>query len=129
MPCRPVSSRPMDTRWRVPDRRYSRGWRWTPAGRRAYRKWIALIAGWCFLVILAGFDQSLGPIVLLATLGLPGYAVYRHRVNARELQAATQPMELPQPAMTGSWTFNPAPGWPLPPPSFTYQPGWKPDPS
>lgn len=71
----------MDTRWRVPDRRYKSGWRWTPAGRRAVRKWIFLVIVW-FVVVL-GFQSGIADLCYTAFVAL--YLVHRVRKNRREL--------------------------------------------
>jgi len=113
----------MDIRWRAPDRRYSRGWRWTPAGRRARNKWIALVAGWFLLVMISGFFYDGGLIDLAATAGVVAYGLYRHGVNRHQLEE-TRAAEAPAPRHSAprnpdtppwtGWTFNPAPGWPCP---------------
>jgi hypothetical protein len=88
----------MDTRFRVPDQRYNRGWRWTPAGRRAYRKWTALVVFGLILVVLSCDAFSFW--IVAAALG--GYAWHRKRVNERELLAAQQPEVTPFPVPTGT---------------------------
>ena len=74
----------MDERWRVPDRWYGKGYRWTARGIRARRKWILLISTW--FVISALHPVLVGPLVLI----LIGYAFYRHQVNRKELQQPSQ---------------------------------------
>jgi HNH endonuclease len=101
----------MDTRWRVPDARYKTGYRWTPRGLRARRKWILLVVLWLLSWLL---HPVLIPLV--ATLALGWYGVHRQTVNKRELRGpeppAANPVYLQSPPAQG-W---PAQGWPSVPP-------------
>jgi HNH endonuclease len=69
----------VDERWRVPDRRYKRGYRWTPRGRAAWRKWTALVA----IGLLVGLGSAALATVYFAVLLC--YCVYRMSANYREL--------------------------------------------
>jgi hypothetical protein len=88
--------------------------------------------------MISGFFYDGGLIDLAATAGLVAYGFYRHGVNRHQLEEQTRAVEAPAgpelprhadaPAWTG-WTFNPPPGWPVPPVGWTPAPGWQPDPS
>jgi HNH endonuclease len=75
------------TKYRVPDARYRSGYRLTPAGRRARRKWKLLAAAWVLLLLLSAAAHDM-LLPLLATIGLAVYAAHRSRVNHRELAPA-----------------------------------------
>lgn len=66
-------------RWAVRDRRYKRGYRWTPEAYRAFYKWTAIFTGWCSVVI---FNPS-GLADLLVSALIAWYATWRIRMNWR----------------------------------------------
>lgn len=118
-------------RWRVPDRRYRSGYRWTPEGQRAIWKWTLLSAAWLLLVLSAAVTNS-GLIPLAATVALVWYAVHRIRANhrisirignvppPRQVWAEPPPVQADRPVLR----FNAPPGWPPPPLGWNPPPGW-----
>jgi hypothetical protein len=94
----------MDERWRVPDARYKTGYRWTPRGRQAKRKWTLLVVLWLLSWLL---HPVLIPLV--ATLALGWYGVHRQTVNKRELRGPEPNPVYFQPPPAQGW---PAQGWP-----------------
>jgi hypothetical protein len=123
-------------KWVVPDRRYKRGYRWTPEFHRARWKWTLLIITWLVIVVAASSaHNSLLP--LAATIGFIWYAIHRFRVNHRQSLTASAARAVPP--QSGRSRFNPSPDGPLPPlewmppasgksaPSWPYQPSdWQP---
>jgi HNH endonuclease len=116
-------------RYRVPDARYKSGYRLTPEGIRARRKWKLLILAWIVLVFIGAFIPHAGVLPLLGTVGLIGYGVYRYRVNHTSLPPSTTPPTLPTAPLPASYRFNAPPGWPPPPAGWTPAPDWQPDPA
>src|SRR5215470_6491051 len=106
----------MTNRWRVPDRRYRSGYRWTPEARTAIRKWSLIGVVYVILWALLAVSQDL-PLILLATIVIAVYAFRRISVNVKISNQARQPPHMFQPT---TLTFNPPPGWPQAPP------GWSP---
>jgi HNH endonuclease len=108
------------------DRRYKNPYQWTAYAYRVFFKWGFLFAVWIVLIFVS--DGYAG---LPATIALIWYAIHRYRVNhPRPVTAppAYAPVvsQYTPPALQ---KFNPAPGWPVPPPGWTPLPNWQPDPS
>lgn len=62
--------------WITPDRRYKRGFRWTPHAYRTFFRWAGVIVLWLFLSsVFAAFRVPL--IAYIPTVGLIWYS-YRH---------------------------------------------------
>jgi hypothetical protein len=108
-------------KWVVPDRRYKRGYRWTPEGNRARLKWTLLIIAWLVIVMAASSAHN-GLLPLAATVGLIGYAVHRFRVNHR--QSLTAPAESAVRSQSGRSGFNLSPGGQMPPANGKPAPSW-----
>ena len=117
---------PNGNRWRVPDRRFRSGYRWTPEGRRALMKWQAIGIGYVILAALFLVTRTV-PALVVVTVILIAYAGRRISVNR---QPAVQLGSSPPPAMPPiGLKWNPAPGWPVPPPDWFPPPGWQPQPA
>ena len=116
--------------WRVPDRRYRRGYRPTPHGRRMTMLWSALAIGW-FIVVST--KPVLGAWMIF---GFFVYAVSRIAIRLRERFSSSAPPSagqaifIPGPnSLEHPMRFNSAPGWPEPPYGWKPTLDWRPDPS
>jgi 5-methylcytosine-specific restriction endonuclease McrA len=72
----------------VRDRRYNKGYRWTPAGVRAWWKWIGLTVLWFVVAVVTAKTVFLP---FLATGGFGWYIFHRARINYREAHPVEQP--------------------------------------
>jgi hypothetical protein len=106
------------------DRRYNNPYRWTPYAYRVFFKWGLLFAAWLVLIFV-----SHGYAGLPATIALIWYAIHRYRVNHPRAMVAPRAYAsaVPQYTPPDLQKFNPAPGWPVPPPGWTPLPNWQPD--
>lgn len=95
------------------------------ASRRA-RKWAGLFLAW---VLVTGLLSAVHLTLLIwpIMLALIGYVVVwiLRETPRRRRPAPAAPRSFPHERMQ----FNPAPGWPEPPPGWTPPRGWQPDPS
>lgn len=125
------------SRWRVPDRRYRSGWRWTPQGRRARAKWFWLTV---LLLVLIAVTNRIPFVLLGLVVVFFAYAIQRNQ-HWRSIDgpprgpiptAGVGPIPAPAAAPLlppDGYRFNPAPGWPPAPVGWVPAPGWQPDPS
>jgi hypothetical protein len=86
--------------YRVPDRRYRRGYRLTSEGIRARRRRRVAISLWVLLLIVAAVAHS-AFFAVLVTLAAVGYGIHRYRVSHRTLPPGEVPLRLPSDAPVG----------------------------
>jgi len=69
---------------------------------------------------------SFGALILVEALGFAGAQVAQNHLVRSYAEPVSADMDGAAPA-AGAVRFNPAPGWPAPPPGQSPQPGWQPD--
>lgn len=78
--------------WRVQDRRYKSGWRWTPHGRRVIRTAALLVVLWpVSFMAAAAYHAPLIPAGYGAALTTAGYIRFRKRRLLRSRVTASLP--------------------------------------
>lgn len=108
--------------WIKPDRRYKRGFRWTPHAYRTVFRWAGVLFLWVFLSsVLAGFRVAF--VWLLPTVGLVWYG-YRHYREWDRTRPVVPPayMSRPTPPETAQYGVWSQPGGPYVPPNSVFQP-------
>jgi HNH endonuclease len=84
-------------KWLTPDRRYRKGYRWTPHGRRMILGWCAFIVVWLTMASLVS-GAGLAGLLLLLTYG--GLAAFR----ASKRRAVAPPPRVACPPPASDWT-------------------------